>query len=111
MVSVQATVLLLPSVCTATIVDLETLYQDIFSALSSNPNAIKNIFADSQWFTDPNSLLHLDNRIYVPSTSNLHTYVLQYNHDHILASYFSQNKILKLVCHRYFWPSLHANIQ
>jgi len=60
---------------------------------------------------DPNGLLFLDNRIYVLSAGNFHTCVLQYNHDHILARYFGQNKTLELVCHRYFWPSLHTDIQ
>ena len=50
---------------------------------------------------DPNSNLYLDNRIYVPSTSNFCTYILQYNHNHILAGHFGQNKTLELVCHRY----------
>ena len=58
-----------------------------------------------------NGLLLLDNRIYVPSAGNLCTCILQYNHDHILARHFGQNKILELVCHRYFWPSLHADVQ
>ena len=60
---------------------------------------------------DPNSLLLLDNRIYVPSAGNLCTCILQYNHDHILARYFGQNKTLELVCHRYSWPSLCADVQ
>ena len=109
--SIWATVLLFPSLCTATVVDLDTLYQNILSALSSDPIAIKHTSVDGQWSIDPNSLLLLDNRIYVPSTSNLYTYIFQYNHDHILAEHFGQNKTLKLVCHRYSWPSLHADIQ
>ena len=60
---------------------------------------------------DPNGVLLLDNRIYVPSASNLHTRILQYNHDHILAGHFGQNKTLELVRRRYSWPSLHADIQ
>ena len=60
---------------------------------------------------DPNGLLLLNNRIDVPSASNLHTYILQYNHDHILAGHFSQNKTLELVHYRYSWPSLHADVQ
>jgi len=52
---------------------------------------------------DPNSLLLLDNRIYVPSAGNFHTCILQYNHDHILAGYFGQNKTLELVHHKYSW--------
>ena len=60
---------------------------------------------------DPNGLLLLNNRIYVLSVGNLHTCVLQYNHDHILAKHFGQNKTLELVHHKYSWPSLHADIQ
>ena len=39
------------------------------------------------------------------------THILQYNHDHILARHFGQNKTLELVCHGYFWPSLHTDVQ
>jgi len=60
---------------------------------------------------DPNSLLLFDNRIYVPSAGNLCICVLQYDHDHILARYYSQNKILELVRRGYSWPSLCADIQ
>ena len=60
---------------------------------------------------DPNGLLLLDNRIYVPSAGNLHIHILQYNHDHILARHFGQNKTLELVHRRYSWPSLHADVQ
>jgi len=91
--------------------DLDTLYQDILLAFPSDPIATKHISADGQWSIDSNSLLLLDNRIYVPSAGNLHTCILQYNHDHILAKHFGQNKTLELVCHRYSWPSLHANVQ
>jgi len=99
--SVQATVLLFPSLCTATVVDLDTLHQDILSALPSDPIATKHISADGRWPMDPNGLLLLDNRIYVLSAGNLCTYVLQYNHDHILAGHFGQNKTLELVRHGY----------
>ena len=91
--------------------DLDTLHQDILSALPSDPIATKHISADGRWSTDLNSLLLLDNRIYVPSAGNFHTHVLQYNHDHILARYFGQNKTLELVRRGYSWPSLHADVQ
>ena len=74
--SVWATVLLFPSLYVATVVNLNTLHQDILSALSSDSIASKRISTDSWWFTDPNSLLLLDNRIYVLSTSNLCIHVL-----------------------------------
>jgi len=104
-------VLLFPSFHTATVVDLDTLHQDILSALLSDPIATKHTSTDGQWFMDPNSLLFLDNRIYVPSAGNLHTCVLQYNHDHILARHFGQKKTLELVHCRYSWPSLCADVQ
>ena len=109
--SVRATVLLFPSLCEATVIDLDTLHQDILLALSSDPIATKHISTNGQWSMDPNGLLLLDNRIYVPFTGNLHTHVLQYNHDHILAGHFGQNKTLELVRCGYSWPSLHANVQ
>ena len=59
---------------------------------------------------DPNNLL-FDNRIYIPSAGNLRTCIFQYNHDHILARHFGQNKTLELVCHGYSWPSLCADVQ
>ena len=104
-------VLLFPSLRAATVVDLDTLHQDILSALPSDPIATKHLSADGRWSTDPNGLLLLDNRIYVPSAGNLRTRVLQYNHDHILAGHFDQNKTLELVRHGYSWPSLHADVQ
>ena len=109
--SVWAMVFLFPSLCAATVVDLDTLHQDILSALPGDPIATKHISTDGRWFTDPNSLLLLDNRIYIPSAGNLRTCVLQYNHDHILAGHFGQNKTLELVCRGYFWPSLRADVQ
>ena len=109
--SIQATVLLFPSLHAATVVDLDTLHQDILSALPSDPIATKHISKDGRWFMNPNGLLFLNNRIYVPSAGNLHTRVLQYNHDHILARHFGQNKTLELVRCEYSWPSLHADIQ
>ena len=109
--SIQATILLFSSLHIATVIDLDTLYQDILLALPSDLIATKYTSADSQWYMDPNSLLLLNNRIYIPSAGNLHTCVLQYNHDHILAEHFGQNKTLELVCHKYSWPSLYADVQ
>jgi len=104
-------VLLFPSLYIATVMDLDTLHQNILLALSSDPIVTKHISTDGWWSMDPNGLLLLDNRIYVPSAGNLHTCILQYNHDHILARHFGQNKTLELVCCRYSWPSLCADVQ
>jgi len=100
-VSIQVIVLLFSSLCIAIVMDLDILHQDILLALPSDPIATKYTSADSWWSIDPNSLLLLDNRIYIPSAGNIHTYVLQYNHDHILTRHFGQNKTLELVCCRY----------
>ena len=91
--------------------DLDTLHQDILLALPSDPIATKHISADGQWSMDPNGLFLLNNRIYVPSAGNLRTCIFQYNHDHILTRHFGQNKTLELVCYRYSWPSLCADVQ
>jgi len=90
----DTTILLFPSFCATTVVDLDTLYQDILLALISDPIATKHIPTDSQWSMDPNGLLLFDNRIYVPSAGNLLTHIFQYNHDHIFTRYFGQNKTL-----------------
>jgi len=74
--SIRAMVLLFPSLYAATVVDLDTLHQDILSALPSDPIATKHISADGQWSMDLNGLLLLNNRIYVLSAGNLHTRVL-----------------------------------
>ena len=109
--SIQATVLLFPSLHIPTVMDLDTLHQDILLALPSDPIATNHTSTNGQWSIDPNGLLLLNNRIYVPSAGNLHTHVLQYNHDHILAGHFGQNKTLELVRRGYSWPSLRADVQ
>ena len=91
--------------------DLDILHRDILLALPNDPIATKHTSADSQWSMDPNSLLLFNNKIYVPSAGNLHTYILQYNHDHILTRHFGQKKTLELVRCGYSWPSLYTNIQ
>ena len=48
--SIQATILLFPSLCAATVMDLDTLHQDILLALPSNPIATKHISVD-EWST------------------------------------------------------------
>jgi len=72
----DTTILLFSSLCTATVMDLDTLHQDILSAFLSDLIATKHIPTDGQWSMDPNGLLLLDNRIYVLSASNLRTHVL-----------------------------------
>ena len=56
--------------------DLDTLHQDILLALPSDPIATKHTSADDRWSINPNSLLLLNNRIYVLSAGNLRIHVL-----------------------------------
>ena len=93
---------LFSSLCIATVVDLDTLHQDILLALPSDPITTKYISADGWWSTDLNGLLFLNNRIYIPSAGNLYTHTLQYNHNHILAGHYNQNRTLELVHYGYF---------
>jgi len=90
-------ILLFPSLYVVTVMDLDILHQDILLALPSDLITTKHTSAEGRWSTDPNGLLLLNNRIYVLSAGNLHTCILQYNHNHILAKHFGQNKTLELV--------------
>ena len=74
--SIWATVLLFSSLCTATVMDMDTLHWDILLALPSDPIVTKYTSVDGRWSTDPNGLLLLNNRIYIPSASNLCTHIL-----------------------------------
>ena len=46
--SVQATILLFPSLCAVTVMNLDTLHQDILLALPSDPIATKHTFTDGR---------------------------------------------------------------
>ena len=80
--------------------DLETLHNDILSALSSDPVASIHLSTsgppDSQWSIDADGFLHLDGRIFVPDSNNLQLQVLWYKHNHSLSGHFGQNRTLEL---------------
>ena len=81
----------------ATNIDLDTFFHII---LSSDPIVVKYNFTKGFQFIDSSSFLFFDSRIFIPSSHNFHTYILQYNQDHILTSHFSQNKILELIYYK-----------
>ena len=110
-VSVRAIILVTLSLYVAIVIDLDTLHQDIYTVLSSNSITAKHNFTESYWSMDSLCLLLLDYSIFIPSLGDLYIYVLQYNHDDILDSYFCQNKTLELICHEYFQPSLYVDVQ
>ena len=88
--------------------DIEQLHKDILTALPADSIAQSHLSDTSnpRWSKDSAGLLHLDNRIYVPDTNDLHLRVLRYKHDHLLASHFGQNCTLELVCRKYTWPGV-----
>ena len=106
--SLRATILLAPAIHTAVLVDIEQLHKDILAALPADSVAQSHLSdpSDPRWSTDSAGLLCLDDRIYVPDSNDLHLRVLHYKHDHPLASHFSQNCTLELVCHEYTWPGV-----
>ncbi|CAA7260801.1 unnamed protein product [Cyclocybe aegerita] len=66
---------------------------------------------DPKFTLSPNSLLLLNDRIFVPDNNNLWIHILQTKHDHPLAGHFSQNKTLKLVRREYAWPGMRNFIK
>jgi hypothetical protein len=109
--SVRATTLFIPTICAAVIIDYDQLHADILSTLPSDPLATKHLSNPlGRWSKDLAGLLQLDNRLYVPDANNLHLRVLQYKHDHMLASHFGQNKTLELIWWDYTWPNIWLDV-
>ena len=106
--SLRATILLAPAIHTAVLVDVEQLHKDILAALPTDSIAQSHLSDtfDPRWSKDSAGLLHLDDRIYVPDTNDLHLRVLRYKHDHPLAGHFGQNRTLELVRREYTWPGV-----
>ena len=73
--SLQATYLAAPVLRASVLFDLETLHDDILSALSSDPMASIHLSTskplDSRWSIDIDSFLHLDGCIFVPDSNDL----------------------------------------
>ncbi len=98
--------------------DIDKLYLDIKQAQLSDSAASDGFrqakfstpTSPSWWSIDESDILHLDNRIYIPDSKDLHLCVLQNNHDHILAGHFGQNRTLELVQWSYTWPQMHEYI-
>ena len=102
------------------IIDTERLHSDIRDHLRDDPAAITGIGlaelgSSTRWTLDPDGLLRLDERIYVPLVNGvsdeLRVRVLQHNHDHILAGHYGQNRTLDLVRRSYTWPELRSFVR
>ena len=87
--------------------DIKKLHSDICSSLCSD------LIASSQlnslppcWSVNPEGLLLLDEKIYVPDTADLWLHILQYKHDHPISGHFGQNRTMEPVQCEYAWPKL-----
>ena len=111
--SLCATYLESPVLHAVAIMDVETLHNNILSALTSDPIAQVHLSdpPDSRWSVDETSFLRLDGRIYIPDSDDLHLQVLRYRHDHPLSGHFGQNRTLELIRREYTWPGLRTFIK
>ena len=107
----QATTLIFLSLCTATIIDFGSLYNDILLAIAQDKTLQEHFHYPTKCQLLDTSKLLKNRRIYMPLTNNLCTYILQYHHYHIFTGYFGQNKTLKLICYGYTWPSICADVK
>jgi len=108
----QAIALVSPNLWAATIVNLNNLYNDIQSAIMQDKILEKYLYQlVEHWLLRISELLLKNRKIYILQKDDLHIYILQYHHDHILVGHFRQNKTLELICHNYIWPFLHTDIK
>ena len=100
-------------------VDVDTIHKDILSALPSDTSTSQYLSApipaDSRWSLGADSLLRLDNRIYVPDINDLRLWILRYKHDHPLSGHFGQAHTLDLIRREYTWlgigyPHFHQEL-
>ena len=79
--------------------DLEQLHNDIRQGLPLDPIAANHMATPDFpcWKINPNGLLLLDKCIYVPDLNDLHLWILQNKHDHILSGHLGQNKTIELI--------------
>jgi len=110
--SLQATILTIPALCAATILDQNQLHSDILATLPSDSSIFNYLsHLEGRWSKDDAGFLRLDNRMYVPDNANLHLWVLQYHHDHVLVGHLGQDKTLELIRRHYTWPNIRNNVQ
>ena len=70
--SLHTTFLSVPTLCTVIIMDIKKLHSDIRSSLCSDLIASAQLDSPSpRWSVDSEGFLLLDDKIYVPDTSNL----------------------------------------
>ena len=82
--------------------DVNKLNKEIISALDTD-EAVQSYVADitntqyARWSKDTLGFVQIDERIYVPPSSNLRLRVLHSYHDHLVSAHFGINKTLALI--------------
>ena len=76
------------------IMDIKKLHSDIHSDLIASAQLDS---PSPHWSINSEGFLLLNNKIYVPDTSNLRLQILQYKHDHPISGHFRQNQTMELV--------------
>ena len=100
------------SLCTMIIMHIEKLRSNICSSLHSDPIASTQLNSPSPcWSIDSKGFFLLDDKIYVPDTSDLQLCILQYKHDHPISGHFRQNQTMELVRCEHIWLKLHDSIK
>ena len=110
--SLHATFLSVPTLHAAIIMDIEKLHSDIRSSLHSDPIASAQLDSLSlRWSIDSKGFLLLDDKIYIPKTSDLRLQILQYKHNHLISGHFGQNWTMELVRREYIWLKLRDSVK
>ncbi|CAA7268135.1 unnamed protein product [Cyclocybe aegerita] len=104
--SLRASTLITPSLRGAITLDIEKLHADIREALPNDPISAAQLPApsDPKFTLSPDSLLLLNDHIFVLDVNNLRIRVLQIKHDHLLADYVNSCVICNRVKPRHHQP-------
>ena len=52
------------------------------------------------------NLLYYKNRLYIPNSNTIHTWIAQSEHDSKIAGHFGQEKTIELISRNFFWPKI-----
>jgi Integrase zinc binding domain len=97
-----------------------TLLQDLqakdTSIVKLKENIIASCLEDTEglkpkWYIDYKGLLHYEEAVYMSNDQAIRQEIMKANHDDLYSSHFDIARTTKLICQKYFWPSITANIK
>ena len=110
--SLHTTFFSVPALHATIIMDIEKLCSDIHSSLCSDPITSAQLDSLSPcWSVDSEGFLLLNDKIYIPNTSDLQLHILQYKHNHPISGHFRQNLTMELVRREYIWLKVYDSIK